>query len=443
MKTSLLPSGSKQQTEKGAALVVTLIFAVSCVVVLGTYLTLVSADAKNVSRSQNWNCALAYAEAGVDEALAQINASPDDFSANSWGSSSGTYGPITRSLDKGSYSVSIVGGPSPTIYATGFVYVAASEQQVARVVKVSSSQLGSFPVAFAAVNDVTLNGNGVTTDSYNSHDPNLSNNGLYDDTKTSTNGNMASVQGFFNPGNHTIQGSVYLGPTASFAGGGTITGTIYYDYNVQFQDVTVPTPAAGWTVAVPSNTTNTVVTYKSNGTIKSTTTVVTSAYHFTSSGNYQITGNYPIEIDAGVDVTLNVTTSSFDLTDLQIHDGGNIDNSGTAHIYINGPTSISLGGNQAADASNRPENLWIYGTTSLTSMSFSGNSAFVGVIYAPSVNLKLNGGGSTDYDFVGSCIVGSITTDGHFHLHYDEYLSSLGSRGYIPTSWQELSWSEY
>ena len=435
MKTTI---SIRRRAEQASALTLTLLFALAAGTALGTYLVLTNFDTRTVARSQDWNCALAYAEAGVDEALAQIN-SGSSFSGNSWGGSGGHYGPVTRHLQNGYYTVSIEGDTAPTIYSTGFVYIAKSSQVVSRRIMISSETFGQFPVAFAAIGDVTLNGNGITTDSYNSHDPNLSNGGLYDSTKTSTNGDMATVQGVFNPGNHTVLGDVYLGPTATFAGGGTISGVIYSNYNVQFPDVVVPTPTNGyWTAAVPNLTTNTVVTYKPNGTVKSTTTTVTSSYHLKTSGDYLITGNYPIEIDAGVTVRLNVTASSLNLSGLQIHDGGNINNSGTAYIYVNGPTSISMAGNSAPDASNRPENLWIYGTSSLTSVSFSGNSAFVGVIYAPEVQLKLNGGGSNDYDFLGACVVGSITTDGHFHLHYDEYLSGLSSRGFIPTGWQEL-----
>ena len=433
MKTSITPSSSKRTGERGAALIAVLVFAISAVLVMGVYLELVNSDAKNISRSQDWNRSLAYAEAGVDEALAQINASPSDFSANSWGGSGGNFGPVTRTLAGGSYSVSIVGGPVPTIYSTGFVNVASSDQQVSRVVKVSAKQLGLFPVAVAAINNITFNGGKPewTINSYNSHDPNLSNNGLYDPSRTSTNGNVATVQGVFNPGNHWIAGSVYLGPTAVFSGGGVISGSVYTDYNVQFPDVVVPNPPGGWIAAIPQTTTI--------GFNKKGKPITSLAYHFTSSGNYKITGDYPIEIDAGVKATLNVTASTFDMTSLQIHDGGNIEDSGTAYVYLNGPSSVALSGNQATDASGRPENLWVYGTSQLTSITFSGNAQFTGVIYAPEANVSLNGGGNNSLDVAGSVVVNSFTLNGQFNVHYDEYLSSLGSRGFIPTSWQELA----
>jgi Tfp pilus assembly protein PilX len=130
MKTMLQPG----KNERGVALVVALIFAVLCAVTLGSYLVLVSSDGTMVNRSQDWNCALAYAEAGVDEALAQINASPKNFAANNWGGGGGTYGPVTRNLANGYYTVTIVGDVAPTIYSTGFVNVAVSGQRVARAV---------------------------------------------------------------------------------------------------------------------------------------------------------------------------------------------------------------------------------------------------------------------------------------------------------------------
>jgi hypothetical protein len=77
-----------------------------------SYLLLVGNQKSTVTRSQTWNAALTMAEAGVEEAMAQINASPGDFSANGWGNN---FGPVTRTLIGGSYSVQIVGYTNPII----------------------------------------------------------------------------------------------------------------------------------------------------------------------------------------------------------------------------------------------------------------------------------------------------------------------------------------
>src|ERR1035437_8894977 len=81
----------KQSRKQGSALVITLILGVILLVTLSSYLMLISSQKDLVTRSQGWNAALTMAEAGVEEALAQMNASPNDFSANSWGVSGNVY----------------------------------------------------------------------------------------------------------------------------------------------------------------------------------------------------------------------------------------------------------------------------------------------------------------------------------------------------------------
>jgi hypothetical protein len=52
--------------------------------------------------------------------------------------------------------------------------------------------------------------------------------------------------------------------------------------------------------------------------------------------------------------------------------------------------------------------------------------------------LTLNGGGSSN-DFLGACVVKTITMVGHYNIHFDQALLQYGpKRGYVPSSWQEL-----
>jgi hypothetical protein len=266
-------------------------------------------------------------------------------------------------------------------------------------------------VAVAAAGNIILGGNGIITDSYNSHDPNLSTGGQYDSSKTSTNGNIASESGVVNLNYHTVTGNLYLGSSASNTANGFVTGTIYTNFNIQFPDVTLPSGASGWPIATLTSITLT----NSKGKV-----YTASFYDFTNSGNYILTSDaYPIYVEPGVTVTLNVTSTTFSPTDLEIH--GGTTNSGTAYFYLNGVSSAAITANTAADASNQPQNLWYFGLPSLTSMTFSGTSSFVGVFYAPEVSLTLNGGGS-GYNVVGSVVVNSIVVNGHYAFHYDEFL---------------------
>jgi hypothetical protein len=406
----------KPSRKQGSALVITLILGVILLVTLGSYLILISSQKGLMTRSQGWNAALTMAEAGVEEALAQMNASPNDFSANSWNASGGVYGPMAHNLIGGNYSVAIVGAATPTVYSTGYVTVPISGDKISRQVKVTALKLGLFNVALAAKHSINFNGNGINTDSWNSHDPNLSTGGQYNPSKTSTNGSVASIDGLVNIGNHTIDGNLYLGPTATFANSDNqVLGTIFKDSNMEFPDVVVP--AASWLSAPVASASG------------------TQTHTFTTSGNYTVIDNLPIIINTGVTVTLDVTTSGSFSSSVQIL--GGTTNSGTAYIYLNGPNSVSIAGN-AGNSSNRPENLYYYGSPTLTDITYSGNSTFAGVIYAPEANLTLNGGGD-NINLIGSSITGTVTMNGHYNFHYDESLATNGpSRGFVINSWQEL-----
>ena len=71
-------------------------------------------------------------------------------------------------------------------------------------------------------------------------------------------------------------------------------------------------------------------------------------------------------------------------------------------------------------------------------MSFRGNAAFTGAIYAPQAAFSLGGGGNDAYDFVGASVTKTVKMNGHFNFHYDENLRRIGpSRGFLPTRWME------
>ena len=221
---------------------------------------------------------------------------------------------------------------------------------------------------------------------------------------------------------------------------GTITGGIDYNYNVQFPDVTLPPGASSWATA----TTTSLSTTNNKGKV-STTTV----YDFTNTNgpqNYILTSDaYPIYVEAGVTVNLNVTSTTFSPSDLELRSiytnssGSIATNSGTAILYINGATSVGIAGNSDVNAGigSQPANLWYFGLSTLTSITFSGTSMFIGVIYAPEASLTLNGGGN-NLGVQGSAIVHDVTMNGHYDFHYDQSLAVYGpNRGYIATSWQE------
>src|SRR5690349_1052672 len=86
-------------SERGSTLMVTLFMVGLMGFFLYAYLYLVRTQRSFVARSQGWNAAMGLAEAGVEEALAQLNPgipppNPLDRTANGWGAAAnGFYRP--------------------------------------------------------------------------------------------------------------------------------------------------------------------------------------------------------------------------------------------------------------------------------------------------------------------------------------------------------------
>jgi Tfp pilus assembly protein PilX len=409
---------------QGSVLFVALIISIVIGLSMAGYLAVVAGQQRSVSRSQKWNATLNLAEAGIEEGLAQINASPDDFSVNSWGVNNGTnFGPVVRTLLGGTYGVCIKGTNAPTIYATGAVTAPLTSTVLIRTIRVTTQVLPRFNVALGAVGNINMNGNGMATDSWNSHKTNMSNGGRYDSSKISTNGDVASQQGIVNIGNHTINGNLYLGPTASYTSGtNQIIGELDKNYNVNFPDVKLP---SGFSSAVAASTV---------GTGSKTTNWISA------DGYYTINNNYAIVLQPGVNAKIRVTTQDFDNSvTLQ----GGMTNSATVAVYVDpGSTggSFTITGNDTGGAAAAtPLNFFIYGLPKMTSITMSGTSEFIGAIYAPQAVLTLNGGGASN-NLMGAAIVKQVTMNGHYDFHYDEALADWGpAKSFTANSWQELN----
>ncbi|HEY2082157.1 MAG TPA: collagen-binding domain-containing protein [Verrucomicrobiae bacterium] len=423
MKISFCP----KVRDQGSILAFTLILVAIMGLTLGSYLVLASGQQGSVARSQRWNSAIDVAEAGIEEGLAQVNYSPNDFSANNWSVSGNQYSPPSqRSLVNGSYALAVIGGSTPTIYATGYVGAPITGQIIQRTVRVTTQVLPLFNVALGAVGNINMNGNNMVTDSWNSESTNLSNGGQYTSSKVSTNGDVASEQGIVNIGNQKIDGNLYLGPTATYTSGANqVLGTINKDYNVNFPDVTLPSSA-------PSASSPTVL--NTNGTVYNYLPLDNATY---TVGN----DNKPILVAAGhTNVTLIVTAQSFNPTAVVLL--GGMTNPPTLTIYDFPPNpggSVTLVGNGTGGASAaRPVNFIFYGGPNLNSVTFGGTSTFIGAIYAPEAVLSLNGGGNGN-NIEGALIVKNATVNGHFDVHYDEALAKFGpAKGFVASSWQEL-----
>jgi hypothetical protein len=416
----------KRTQPQGTVLLVTLFIAFLFGSFLCYYLGLVQSHKSLITRSQAWNAAMGMAEAGAEEALAQLNpGAPQPFfnlSTNGWGPPvSGLYGPVARSLTGGSYSTVYTTDPYPIIYSTGYVTIGVMSATLARTIRVCTTNVPLFNAGMGAISNINFAGNGVYVDSFNSMNPNLSTNGRYDPTKASTNGDVGSVYGLVNVANGNINGKLLLGPVAtdSISSNGQITGGVYYDFNTEFEDVVLPE-----TTWLPVTPTSMVI-----GTN-------TFQYVFSGSGGDYVIGalSGSIYVDTNTTVRLLIQ-KSFNTGNIEVASNGA--NSGHLTIYMNGP-SFSVTGSTWVDGGNAM-NLSYYGLPSNTQINFSGNASFTGTIYAPEAFYKLGGGGSGYYNFVGAVFARQIMVNGHYSFHFDENLLTAGPiKGFVARSWSEL-----
>ena len=430
MRTRVLFSSRRE----GGVLLTTLVTALLIGIVLGSYLTLLHHQNATVMRSQGWNAALAAAEAGVEEALAQLNPGTVNISidrrANGWWLDGGSYvAPGERLLPNGSYEVRFTDARNPVIYATGHIEIPALKASIQRMVQVGTTPAPLFSVAMAALSNIDMQGNAIRSDSYNSI------NGPYNASNARANGDLASIGGIVNVRNAIIRGDLLTGPAGeasvntvgqngmvgdmNWPGPGIQTNHYANDFNVDFP--TAGLPVRHWLIPRQEQT-------------KQTIDDVAYEYVFLGSGgDFKITKLSSGSIYVGPEANVNLWISA----DVYAkHGGGNrilIEKGGKLTIYMGG--NRFQPGDDIINVSGNPLSFTYYGLPSNTSVELTGNGSFCGTLYAPSAHLKMTGSGH----FFGASVSKTVTMTGNYQLHYDEALSTLGPiRGYVATSWREL-----
>ncbi|PYI82312.1 MAG: hypothetical protein DME26_18135, partial [Verrucomicrobia bacterium] len=175
-------------------LVMVLVVVTICAIALMSYLQLVNAQNRTVSRSQGWNAAVPVTEAGVEEALAHLNANSDSgLNVDGW-TKIGTYYRMERSVGDSYYVVTITVTNTilPIIEARGFCrmpllvqnnggpfflampqgYTSPRQGYVGRGVRIKTRRNGSLTKAMLSKGKIDVGG-AVNVDSFNSCDPTM------------------------------------------------------------------------------------------------------------------------------------------------------------------------------------------------------------------------------------------------------------------------------
>ena len=405
-------------SESGSILAVTLIMAALMGVTLAAYLDLTSSQNRATARSQAWNSAIPYVEAGLEEALTQLYYNSTNLTANSWTSNYNAF-TKSRSLTSGRYVVSISNCIPPVIYCTGYVPIPFSTNELSRVVRVNTYGGALFARGILTKGDINM-GNG-NTDSFDSGGSTNYSVGIRRDNgdlgSTADDVNILSNGDIFGhvavgPGG-VINNSGYIGPVAASTPAGTTTaGYTDYTLNASIPDVTLPSFAGAFAINMSAG-------YIFTGSIMS--------------GNYTTTtmdGN--IIVTNGAKVVLYVANSCR----FTGSEGITISSNSSLTIYLAGTADI--GGNGVVNQGNAL-NCSITGLNTCTSIGIGGNGQYIGTINAPYADLTVNGGGARGF-FVGAAIVKTATFAGNgADFHYDENLKKNGPRStYVVTGWNEL-----
>lgn len=315
------------------------------------------------------------------------------------------------------------------VTSTGTVSVVrfTNVTQRAVCVMLAPDYTSPFQAAFLAKSYVKHGGN-ASVDSFDSRDPNKSTGGLYDPAKRQKNGDIVTIctdplAAVFATGSGILYGDLIagIGGGVKISGNYTNEGVVGSGADVDISDVIVPMSKVLTDPAI-----------KLAGVADSMTIAV--------AGNKDMAVSY-IKATGG---TLTVTGTG----KLRIYVEGETSISGSAvmkitpsppgaplkvEFYANGDVLL----NSCINDSGNAANLGIFGTTSCSSVKYTGSDVFTGFMYVPQAAYEFSGSG----DCSGAVVAGTIDVTGTGDFHYDEALADIMLPfllGYRILSWKEI-----
>ena len=424
--------------------------------------TLLLASSKNTLtvRSMNWNNAMPLAEAGIEEALAQLQlAQSTNFSTNGWILlANGNYSKTrTNLINDGYYTVAIQPtnyqvGIGPTIISTGYVAVpfgninwsvapftltaggAGTNLFIHRTVTVATALNGGTTVAVLVKNKITMSGS-ACVDSFNSQNSSYSSNGLWTASRREANATVASLStlnsNFKMSGSSTIRGSAALGASSGTPSmsGGPVGDLAYVAANAGHATIQSGHLINNYSASIP----DAVAPFTSGSIITSGTYSGTNYTYYAGAGNYSTVGNLTIAGGQSMVIAGKAV----------IYVSGKFAESGSGFMYIApgasltmyvAGTSCTISGNGVINGGGVAANCAINCLPACTTGTISGSGAYIGTFNAPQASVTLSGSA----DMSGAVVANNVTFSGGMNLHYDESLGGGNGLHYAVTAWQEL-----
>jgi Tfp pilus assembly protein PilX len=398
---------------KGIVLVAALLIATILIIITLPYISRVAGEYKMMSKMYNSTLALDLAEAGVERAIWEIcydnslfpgwtytPGNPQKWSIlnvafkNLNGNNIGYYD-ITVSLPSGT--------TTQTIVSTGYVPTKNNPDATKKITATYAGGQYHYTNSIAAAGpnpSITMSGN-TKTDSY---DSSL---GSYASQPHTKQGNIQTNGPINLSGNVYVNGNANPGPSYPFTGKPPVSGSY----------ATLSAPIS--VNPIPSATINNAQTNNNNSNITITSGGKTTPY--TGGNVLTVSGNN----------TLTLSGGTYYFTSINISGNAQVNINGASIIYMDGG-NITASGNGIVNNGN-PANLGIYSTGS--SINLSGNSAYVGTVYAPNATVTVSG----NENFYGAIVCGKSVDTGNASIHFDLALMNANP---VTTNNRITSWLE-
>lgn len=425
-----------------------MVFACVLAVLAAYFIRHAVSESRLAARTFHLSVALNLAEAGIDEAMLDIN-----------NAAVGTAPGWRQASDNAASWVKHIEGTGQPAYAfgegTGNIYVRvdnwtahttsdvtvttvgqvtfAGAAPVSRQIAVKVGKRAAQAAGVLSKGEIKFNGN-VVIDAYDSSRgvPDASAN-RSDQVVVATTSATADLT---LSGNAQIYGLVATGGTAPTVGPngriyGPSTGAgvkvdptrVRNDFAENIPDPVAPAGTAATLGAIAANLTlpRAGDTPQANG-----------RYLYTDgTGGLQLSGGATLTITGPVDLVLTDDLQVGSAGKILLSTGGGSDPSLNLYAYGN----VDIGGDGLANSTDVPANANLY-AMGTDEVLLNCNADFTGVIYAPNSEVHLNGNGSINGAVVGS----AVKFNGNPHLHYDIQLASTaGSPFYAVKSWIELT----
>jgi len=420
MKTKRIISG-----RTGSTLIATMTTAGILGSILATYLAMTSQENLKVKRSVGWNAALPMAEAGIEEGCSQVNANMSGYWKDGW-----TFNPTTfvynktRYLGDGYYSVDLNGFPGGLVFMTSTGYGAwTGSNYISRKVEITARTPTPFYPNGLIANNIGFQGN-FYADSFDSRL------GPYSKQTATDHALIASPpgsSGYTINGTANIYGYVACAPGAVInCGGSAVVGDFSYNTKgiIQAGHITNTYTQVYPPVTTPYGPTTPGVRIATSGTNAGT------AYNYVLNGGYY----YAPDLAAAngkmyvSGTTMLLTTGAVNLASI------------TFAVNPTNPPQLNLvyGGSSLDNflvslVNGSAPQFWLYALPSCTSMKMTSGGDYVGVIYAPTVNLSAQGGSIT-----GAILANQFNCQGNFSFHFDDATSGAVAKKFEILTWREL-----